>query len=436
MRVLALAVLGAASSAGNPLELPLLGWSTWNTFGCAINATLVRESIDALATSPLLAAGYNWVLIDDCWTECALRAPGGDCAVPAPRDQAGRIVVDQSKFPGGFEPLTAHAHSRGLRIGIYTSVSAQTCGGYTGSWGHEEIDAQTFVDWGFDFVKHDTCGTDYSVHDGGLQNATERMREGIFKAGKGRVVYYLDSGNPTSPQRVYNPHQRHVVNREALHKLAVTPRELVWVWATQWNDGKGPHMFKSWFDRKDTWGSMLTNLHNQARVAEYQRCGQFHMPDMLTLGMGGQSEGQYRAQFFTWAVLGAPLVMGNDIRRMDNATIALATAPEVLAVDQDPDCIQGSLARAAGATETWIKPLRDGSFAVVLLNKGTAAANATVYMDDTGAGWAEAQDFYPANFPRMEVRDLWLRRGLGRFEHTFTARIPAMDAAIYKMTPA
>eukprot|EP01065_Artemidia_motanka_P010782 TRINITY_DN15775_c0_g1_i1.p1 TRINITY_DN15775_c0_g1~~TRINITY_DN15775_c0_g1_i1.p1 ORF type:complete len:434 (+),score=126.46 TRINITY_DN15775_c0_g1_i1:57-1358(+) len=424
-----------AVAAASPLPLPPLGWSTWNTFGCAINATMVEESIDALAGSRLRGAGYEWVLIDDCWTKCDVREPGGNCLVAAPRDSAGRIVVDPVKFPNGFEPLTARAHDKGLKIGIYTSVSARTCAGYLGSLWNEGVDAQTFVDWGFDFIKHDTCGTDYSVHDGGLQNATIRMRDAIWEAGGGKVVYYLDSGNPTSPQRVYNPHQRHVKNSEALHKLATSKRELVWVWATQFGDAKGPHMFKSWFDRKDTWGSMLTNLHNQARVAEYQTCGQFHMPDMLCVGMGGQSEGEYRAEFLTWAVLGAPLILGNDIRRMDNFTLDLLVSSEVLQVNQDSDCVQGSLARSTGAVDIWIKPLHDGSFAVVTLNKGDAVVNASVSLGNEPLGWSSGADFFPAMFSSMAVRDVLLRRDLGTFVDTFRAEVPARDARMFKMTP-
>ena len=138
--------------------------------------------------------------------------------------------------------------------------------------------------------------------------------------------------------------------------------------------------------------SVLTNAHNQIRVAEYQRCGTFNNPDMLTVGMGGLHQGQYRAEVFLWAILGAPLILGNDIRKTDNFTLDLVTNPGVLAIDQDPQCIQGSLARAIGATETWIKPLHDGTFAVVLLNKAEDKQNATLYIS-RDYNWG---DFYPA----------------------------------------
>jgi len=238
---------------------------------------------------------------------------------------------------------------------------------------------------------------------------------------------------------VFNPKQRHITDQEALLKLATSPRELVWTWATDWgaDDDLGPHMFKSWFDTEDTWGSTLTNAQNQVRIAEYQRCGMFNNPDMLTIGMGRQPLHQYRAMFFLWAVLGAPLIMGNDIRVMSDDVIALVTAPEVLAIQGDPDCVQGSQARALGATETWIRPLSDGSFAVVLLNKGDVATNCTVFLNDAGQGWGAGEDFFPAGpFTRMDVRDLFLRRDLGRATRTFSYTVGPRDAAILKMTPA
>ena len=127
--------------------------------------------------------------------------------------------------------------------------------------------------------------------------------------------------------------------------------------------------------------------------------------------------------------------MGNDIRHMDNFTIDLVTSAEVLAVNQDPQCIQGSMVRADGATETWIKPLSDGTFAVLLLNKGVAPANATVYMNNGGQLWGSGVDFFPAIFDEMKVRDLRAGTELGLFSSTFTATVPAHDAMLLRFEP-
>lgn len=304
----------------------------------------------------------------------------------------------------------------GFRLGIYTAVSARTCGGYTGSLHHEAVDAAAFAAWKLAAVKYDTCNTDCSVHDQCLQNSTQAMRAALDPA----MVLYVDSGNPTSPMRVFNPRLAHVSNPEAIRKLAVTPGELAWRWALPHAD-----MVKSWLDIEDTFESTIDNLHNQIRVAEYQTPGHYLMPGMVTVGQGAQTLGEYRVQMFAWALLGAPLVLGADVRRLDPQAAALLTAPEVLAVAQDPEAVMGSLARADGACELWARPLADGSFAVAALNKGQQPASLVVDL---------SQDFFPAAFQAAAIRDLYTRRDLGSFNATFTLAVDPHDARIVKVT--
>jgi hypothetical protein len=243
------------------------------------------------------------------------------------------------------------------------------------------------------------------------------MSQGLRATGK-NILYYIDHGNPTSPQKIYNPFL-HGVNPElpgrvpghppvvpgtpawddacGWNSLALKPSELGWTWGAD-----VCHMMKSWYDRDDTWESFLSNMHNQIRIAEFQHCGFFHSPDMLTIGMGGQTRSQYRAQMLMYAVLGAPIIIAADIRSMESWAIELYTAPEVLAVDQDEQCIQGSLSRAIGASEVWVRPLSDGSFAAVLLNKGESPANISLIVAASG----DNNDFFPALFTHYTVRTL------------------------------
>merc|ERR1711871_117463 len=448
---------------------PVLGWSTWNSFGCGTNSTLIEESIQAMSNSPLHAAGYDHIMIDDCWAACSKIDPSsGHCLEVAPRGADGRIIPDPQKFPNGFRPLTDLARSLGLHLGIYTSVGSLTCAGYMGSMGHEALDANTFINtWGFDFIKHDTCGLDYSVHDGSMQEAVQRMRDGIWAASQvlgTPITYYLDTGNPTSPQRLFNPRNIGVTNKEALLKLATRPDELGWVWATRWErershsnqDDKGPHMIKTWFDQHDSWSSMLSNAHNAAGRAEYQSCSQLMMPDMLTIGMGHQKLHQYYVQMALWVVLGAPLILGNDIRHMDASTITLVTNAELLAINQDSDCVQGSLVRFDdGSCETWIKPLNDSSLAAVLLNKGSATCNCSLFFDcndDSNANRRNhsntierestnlrndlACDLYPASWSTLKVRDVLNHVDMGVFHNIFTTTVGASSATMFRLTPS
>ena len=136
-------------------SLPIRGWSSWTQFRCHVNETLVLEMGRAIVASGLAEAGYNYVLLDDCWTQCdELTQPEGTCAKAAARDQQGRIPYDRAKFPHGMKSLTDGLHAMGLRAGIYTSIGTTTCAGFIGSKYHEAVDAATFAEWGFDFIKY------------------------------------------------------------------------------------------------------------------------------------------------------------------------------------------------------------------------------------------------------------------------------------------
>lgn len=454
-----LVIVGAVVSLPNGAALRApLGWSTWLTFKLSLNESLVRSSAEFLANSELAAGGYDYILLDDGWSVCERSDTEGNCVELPSRDKDGRIPVDPAKFPSGFKSVTDYVHSLGLKVGIYTGVSNRTCGGYWGSLGHEKIDAEAFAEWGFDFVKHDTCSPGYcgvygaaghagTPSDGNcIRHSTTLMSEALQAAAKALhrepIVYYIDHGNPTSPQKVYNPFLHHVPTKVPINPVpgtqqwrdatgmnsqALTPSELGYTWG-----GGVAHMMKIWYDREDTWDSFLTNVHSQVGLAPYQHCGFFLAPDMLTIGMGGMSPSQERAQFLMYAILGAPLVLAADIRKLSAAQLALLTAPEVLAVDQDPQCVQGSRTQERGASEVWVKPLADASFAVVMLNKGQALANVTLAISDHG----DNTDFFPAYFSQYRVRDLLQRRDLGgSHKGDFTAQVEAHDAIMYKFTP-
>lgn len=414
-------------------RVPPRGFSSWVTFRLYPNETLVKQVADAMNSSGLLLAGYDILWIDDGWSECESFEPNGKCIQPAPRDSKGKIVPSATKFPSGMLNLANYVHDKGLKLGIYTAVSSRSCGGYIGSLYNEVIDADTFVnDWQLDALKSDTCDTDCPIHTGCIQNSTYVMWNALDTLTDRPIIYYIDSGNPTSPQRVYNPLNFHVTDPEAIYKLAINYTELVWNWAGFPNTNLGPHahMFKSWFDREDNWYSVLDNLHNQVRIAEYQRCGTFNMPDYLTLGMGGQTQEQYMAQFAAWIILGAPLFISNDVRSMDNWTLTMLTNPEALAINADPLCIQGSQAMNFDATETWIKPLNDTSFAVAIINKDpNQSINVTV-------GFGSGMAFFPAAFSSAQVRDIFQQQDFPSVSvNNFTVTIPSLGGRLYRVTP-
>ena len=417
------------SSTASAGKLPLMGWSSWNLFGCNVNETLILATANAMAGSNLTTLGYSWVLLDDCWTRCALYGPKRRCLLPGARDSQSRLVADPDRFPNGIAHLASRIQGLGLRFGIYTSVSAATCAGFTGSLGFEAIDAETFASWGVDFVKHDTCGVDCPVHNGCIRNATHRMSKALKEASAKRnksIVYYLDHGNPSNAQRAWNPDNVHVVNEESLAKVATRTDELVWTWAPMYVD-----MYKSAFDRSDTWTSLLVTAHNQAKSGPYQKCGAIHSADALTVGMGRMSTSEYRTEMTIYAVLATPLILSLDLTTMDSSLMDIVGNPEVIAVNQDPLCLQGSLVRAENATETWVKTCQDGDFVVAVINKGAEAQDVYVRIDGNFDS-----DFFPATINSVRVRDLWKRENLGHREGLW--RISGLgphQARMFRVTP-
>ena len=123
---------------------PPMGWNSWNTFGENISDALIRETADAMVETGLRDAGYEYLVIDDCWS---LRE----------RDENGSLVADPAKFPNGMKAVADYVHSKGLKFGMYSCCGVKTCAGYPGSWGHEFDDAKYFAEVGIDFLKYDNC---------------------------------------------------------------------------------------------------------------------------------------------------------------------------------------------------------------------------------------------------------------------------------------
>jgi len=222
-----------------------------------------------------------------------------------------------------------------------------------------------------------------------------------------------------------------VYGQEELRKVALSPSELTWNWGLL--QQPHTHMIKSWFDRMDTWASLLSNIQQLSHLPYYQQCGKYHTADMMTTGMGGMPMSMYRVEFFMYSVLASPLILGCDVRNLSSDYLELLISPEVLDIQQDGQCVQGSQASAFDSGEVWIKPLSDGSFAVGLMNKGSRPLNMTVQIDRS-VMWS---DFYPADYyTEMYVRDVYLRVELGLFNGTFTQEVPPYDAMIFQFTPA
>jgi len=362
-----------ARSLDNKLaRTPPMGWNSWNHFGCDVSAQLIKETADALAKSGMRDAGYQYLVIDDCWQVA--------------RDGAGRLVADSVRFPGGMKPLAEYVHSRGLKFGLYTDAGRQTCQRRPGTYGSEEIDARTFAEWGVDYVKEDWCNSE------GLDGPTQyaKFRDALAKAGRPIVFSICEWGS----------------NRP-------------WEWGPRTGN-----LWRTTGDIGDRWASMIALLDLNAQYALAAGPGAWNDPDMLEVGNGGMTDDEYRAHFSLWAVMAAPLMAGNDVRTMPAATRDILLNKEVVAVDQDSLGVQGMLVQEpAPDLQVWSKPLSDGSRAVVLFNRSTLQTVIT-------ASWRALGIRGPAR-----VRDLWTHADLGTFPARFMAPVPAHGVVMVRITP-
>jgi alpha-galactosidase len=331
---------------------PPMGWSSWNRFAAAIDDRTVREIADHLVSSGLRDAGYRFVNIDDGWQ--GTRGPDG-------------AIRPNARFPD-MTALTAYVHSKGLKIGIYSSPGPKTCAGFAGSYGHVEQDARTFAAWGFDYLKYDLCSG-----------------EGIFRTAAQVKLAYQQMGQALR-----------ATGRPIIYSLCQYGRDRV----ATWGRDVGGHLWRTTGDIEDKYASMAAIGFDRNGDPDNAGPGGWNDPDMLEVGNGGMSEDEYRTHMSLWAIQAAPLMLGNDVRTMSPSTIALLENRGVIAIDQDPLGRQGRRIRKDGEAEIWARPLADGGVAVALFNRGTSPREIGLRVEDTGLSrvatlfdvWAGAPD--------------------------------------------
>jgi len=370
-------ILGGARPRPRPpldnglARTPPMGWNSWNHFGCDVSAQLIRETADAITASGMRDAGYQYVVIDDCWQVA--------------RDRSGRIVADSTRFPGGIKPLADYVHSKGLKFGIYTDAGRRTCQGRPGTYGSEELDARTYAEWGVDYVKEDWCNA--QGLDAPAQYA--KFRDALAKSGRA-IVFSICEWGSNQP----------------------------WKWGPRTGN-----LWRTTGDIEDSWASMISRVDLNAQYALAEGPGGWNDPDMLEIGNGGMTEDEYRAHFSLWAVMAAPLLAGNDVRTMSAATRDILTNKEVIAVDQDSLGIQGMIVELPGPDlQVWAKPLADSSRAVVLLNRSALQTVITV-------PWWSLRLKGTA-----KVRNVWTHTDVGSFDRQFSATVPAHGAVMVRIT--
>ncbi|MCH5325040.1 MAG: glycoside hydrolase family 27 protein [Eubacterium sp.] len=383
--------------------LPPMGWNSWNTFTWEISDTLIRQAADAMVSTGLNDAGYEYIVIDDCWSE---KQRGSD----------GRLVPDKYKFPNGIKAVADYVHSKGLKFGIYSCAGTHTCGGHPGSFEHEFTDAETFAEWGVDYLKYDYC---YKPDHIPGEILYKRMSAALRSCGRKIIFSACNWGND-------NVHQ--------------------------WIRESGAHLFRSTGDIQDSWECIKRLALSQMGKQCYGAPFCHNDIDMLVVGMhggsnnefinaasddqfanrdgkgiGGCTDIEYRTHFALWAIMDSPLMIGCDIRNMTDATKEILTNTDVISINQDIEC------RGPYRISQWnnpenvfalVKPLSDGSYGIGLFNFGDRTSEMSLQFWDLGITSAAGRG--------LEFYDCYKHENIGVFSERFVANVEPHDSMMFK----
>jgi alpha-galactosidase len=389
------AILSAATAQAlenGVARTPPMGWNSWNTFGCNINETLIRQMADAIVNSGMRDLGYQYVVVDDCWFN-----PN--------RDSAGNLQGDASRFPSGMKALGDYLHGKGLKFGIYQVPVDKTCAQYfgsypgaTGSRGHEAQDARQFAAWGVDYLKYDWCSPSGTIDD---QVATfAKMRDALAAAGR-PIVYSI---NPNSIHAKTGPQR----NWGDVANMWRTTEDITNAWDTGQSNG---------------YPMGIQNIVNvNVPLAGYARPGAFNDPDMMEVGRGGMTDTEMRSHFALWAVMASPLIAGNDLRSTTAATQAILKNQNLIGINQDSLGLQATQISNDGTRRVLAKRLANGDVAVALFNQGSA----TTTISTTAAAVGKSGTSFT-------LRDAWTD-ATSTSSGAISASVPGHGTAVYRVS--
>ena len=327
-------------------QKPPMGWNSWNTFGAHINEQLIMEMADTMVAEGYKEAGYEYVIIDDCWS--------------LKERVDGKLVADPELFPHGMKALADYIHGKGLKFGMYSCAGTKTCAGYPGSYGHEAEDAKQFAQWDVDYLKYDFC---YFPVCADAKNAYLTMAMALRSSGKDILFAACNWGK-------HDP--------------------------SGWMRSRGAHTYRSTGDIFDVPKSYKDIFKSQVENIEGNAPDCYNDMDMLITGMHGSgnvglngcTDQQYLQHFAMWAFLGSPLIIGSDIRNIDEVNKATLLNKGLIAINQDSaNCPAFLIGKDEGTKYTYGKILSGNRVALAFFNvdaKDDWSQNMSISFDDLG----------------------------------------------------
>jgi alpha-galactosidase len=366
--LISLSALTLCAADSQLAQRPPMGWNSYNAFGDKIDDGIIRAQADALVSSGMKDAGYEYVNIDEGWAGA--------------RDASG-FIHPSSAFPD-MKALADYIHAKGLKLGIYSSPAPKTCNGRTGSMGRESQDAQTYAQWGVDYLKYDVCDLEDKFN--------KTLATDPAAAHAAMIEWY---------RKMYEALR--ATGRPIVYSLCQYGLDAVW----QWGPEVGGNLWRTTSDVKDNYGAISSNGFGQAGLARFAGPGHWNDLDMLEVGNSKLTANDGRMQMSLWAILAAPLLAGNDLTKMTDETRDILCNREVLAIDQDPAGVQGDRVAVEGPLEVWMRPLANGSKAVGLFNRGRSGMNMHVKLEG-----------------KVSIRDPWTHKDLGVYQGDYETLVP------------
>lgn len=381
------------------MPVPFMGWLSWNVVQGDISESVIRTVADAMESKGLLAAGYNYLVIDDLWHASA-RQSGTNAPLP-----------DARKFPNGMKAASDYVHSKGLKFGIYSDGGTRTCAGCFGSYGYEETDAKAYAEWEVDLLKYDYCNAPSDLTS--CQKRYKAMGDALKNSGRSIVFYMCEWG-------VREP----------------------WKWGSE----TGASTWRCTYDTRDCWeGSaggvgIVQSIAGMKDLWAYSGPNRYNDADMMCVGIHGTGKSssdlcatgpgmtmdEYRTQFSLWSMWASPLTLSFDLRKeISKEDLELMTNGEVIAINQDPMGLQAEYIGEVNGVQTYMKDLENGDVAVALVNLGRSATSATVDFSKLSA--LEPGVAY-------DVRDLWAKSSLGAKSSSFDVRIKSHETKVYRFS--
>lgn len=372
---------------------PPMGWNSWNTFQTKIDENLVKATADLFVSAGLKDAGYNYIVLDDGW-------------MTMERDKDGNLVPDPAKFPHGMKALAEYVHSKGLKFGLYNCAGTKTCAGYPGTKGYEEQDARNYAAWDIDYLKFDWC----SAQGQNAKESYTKMSKALTAAGR-PIIFSLCEWGSNKPWEWAAPVGQ--------------------LWRTTGDIGivfDSVKKFGGWQPM-----SAMYIVDKEADIREYAGPGHWNDPDMLEVG-NGLTASEDRAHFGMWCMLAAPLMMGNDLRKMSSETLKTLTNKSAIAIDQDKLGIQGFRYAKAGKLETWFKPLDNDAWAVCFLNRDNVAQKVSFNWKGENVTDDLTNRTLGAGTTTYKIKDVWSGKKEGSTAKTFEGEVPPHDVIMLVLT--